>query len=209
MIVVAQDRHQHKAAAAASGLSGVVTLLLFLLCRRRFLQQDGFCNPGLPSQLVTILQVLNEPRQSLQLTLPPSFTPLKLAKYWEKKEEKTMKQRGKTRKKVFSQKVHVVLFLSFVAAWLDLLIWSRMRNSLITDRSLLRFPTFRMFIFFNFKMFTESFFHLSFLAFFLHFQICCREKLRFFRKWLRTLTLAGDRKLEIREKEKREVFALL
>ena len=82
----------------------------------------------------------------------------------------------------FLQKVHVVLYLSFVAAWLDLLIWSRMRNSLITDRSLLRFPTFRMFIFFNFKMFTESFFHLSFLAFFLHFQICCREKLRFFRK---------------------------
>ena len=81
MIVVAQDRHQHKAAAAASGLSGVVTLLLFLLCRRRFLRQDGFCNLGLPSQLVTILQVLNEPRQSLQLTLPPSFTPLKLAKY--------------------------------------------------------------------------------------------------------------------------------
>ena len=87
-IVVAQDRHQRKAAAAASGLSGVVTLLLFLLCRRRFLQQDGFCNCGLPSQLVTILQVLNEPRQSLQLTLPPSFAPLKLAKYCEKKRRK-------------------------------------------------------------------------------------------------------------------------
>ena len=88
----------------------------------------------------------------------------------------------------FSQQVHVVLFLSFVAAWLDLLIWSRMRNSLITERSLLRFPTFRMCIFVNFKVFAKSFFCRFWPSeyFFLHFQIHCREKIALLQKMTKT-----------------------
>ena len=112
-----------------------------------------------------------------------------------------------------------------------LLIWCRMRNCLITQPSLSVAPSDLQNILFHFKnirrvLFSFFVFDLqnafcvqnirrvffSFVvfglgnSFFLHFQICCREKLRFFRKWLRALTSAGGQKLEIRKRKKKRVY---
>ena len=121
-------------------------------------------------------------RQKLQKPFFFSWDTIKLLK------QHLGKQSKQDLGRFFFSKVHVVLFLSFVAAWLDLLIWSRMRNSLITERSLLHFPTFRMCIFVNFKVFTKSFFVVfAFrILFFLHFQIRCREKIALLQEMTKT-----------------------
>ena len=122
-------------------------------------------------------------RQKLQKPFALSWDTIKLLKQHLGKQSKLDLGR------FFLQKVHVVLYLSFVAAWLDLLIWSRMRNSLITERSLLRFPTFRMCIFRQFQSIRQVLFFCRFWPseyFFLHFQIRCRTKIALLQEMTKT-----------------------